>query len=174
MKAALHRSIIFWSGILVMAFIGWAWRDSMRRESWYARSSAVSDVLRAANGHGGLSLFQSTQPPLNWACTEVAGGEWQRAALDPSESGEIRALPAPTFLRGGNGSFEDQFRDAQLFRPASYGEAIEAMMRYQPPDARLIFLPHWLILLGFALPWSALLLWRARRRQPATALQGAS
>lgn len=32
-KPALHRSLTFWSGILAMAFIGWAWQDSMSYET---------------------------------------------------------------------------------------------------------------------------------------------
>ena len=31
MNLALHRSVTFWSGLLVMAFIGWAWLDSLHR-----------------------------------------------------------------------------------------------------------------------------------------------
>jgi len=30
MKSAFHRSITFWSGILAMTFICWAWWGSMR------------------------------------------------------------------------------------------------------------------------------------------------
>lgn len=32
------------------------------------------------------------------------------------------------------------------------------------PGEWLLFIPHWLTLLSFALPWLALLVWRARRR----------
>ena len=31
------------------------------------------------------------------------------------------------------------------------------------PDSRAIFIPHWLFILAFLIPWTALLIWRSRR-----------
>jgi hypothetical protein len=96
-------------------------------------------------------FFQSTEAPLVWARPEPPDAGGQRGALESLESGEVRWLPSPVFLRGGNGGFQDQFSDAQLLQHASYRDALKSRMRYQPPGARLIFLPHWLVLLGPAM-----------------------
>ena len=37
-------------------------------------------------------------------------------------------------------------------------------MRYEPPPRWRLTIPYWLILLAIAIPWSALLAWRARRK----------
>lgn len=36
-------------------------------------------------------------------------------------------------------------------------------LKYSTPADWCLFLPHWLLLLTVAIPWSALLLWRAKR-----------
>lgn len=48
MRAALHRSITFWSGLLVMGFILWAWGDSM--ESVSSAHLRGCHLIQAAGG----------------------------------------------------------------------------------------------------------------------------
>jgi hypothetical protein len=40
-------------------------------------------------------------------------------------------------------------------------------MRHRPVKDWELFIPYWLILLAVAVPWLALLIWRARRRKRA-------
>jgi len=51
----------------------------------------------------------------------------------------------------------------------SLPDALRVSMKYRRPDVWLIRASYWLILLTVAAPWSALLVWRAKRRrlQPA-------
>ena len=44
MKLALHRSIAFWSGLLVLAFLAWAWVYSLNRMAYAGRDQWVVGV----------------------------------------------------------------------------------------------------------------------------------
>ena len=158
MKPALHRSIIFWSGILVMGFIAWAWWDSatrvhhLRGGAWTA-FSAQSAVVAFYN-------------PRERQKFEVF-----REELSPENGAAPEQFPLPLIRRGQR--FDDNF-------PALSKKGNEMTLRenwlyfleFQWPVEWVIFLPHWLLLLGFALPWSALLAWRARRRSRALSAVG--
>ena len=62
MKLPLHRSIIFWSGILVMAFIVWAWRDSQR----YFSPLRIGNVVTANVGSGVMACHVRGRPPATF------------------------------------------------------------------------------------------------------------
>ena len=44
------------------------------------------------------------------------------------------------------------------------GSTVNYAKNYHPSDYWNLFIPHWLILLAVALPWTGMLVWRARRR----------
>lgn len=66
----LHRSIAFWSGLLVLAFLAWAWWDSIRYWSELSFTTGKREY-GIANLAGRLSYSHSpAQPgmsaPLQW------------------------------------------------------------------------------------------------------------
>ena len=146
MKLALHRSVTFWSGILVMAFICWAWRDSNYRLAFVQSGDVVVTHYRSAveiedHAENAVGFWSGVQPvgPTDYI------PEW---------------LPAPLFAHGGGVSPYSRLDGRITLR-----EATLELSQSMSVDYRVILIPHWLILLAFALPWSALLAWRWRRRQ---------
>lgn len=159
LKLALHRSITFWSGILVMAFIGWAWRDSAWRWSYAcfgdhvvaSQDSGVS-ISGEPGAHYRWSMYQSTIAPKGFGSASlrprfgrpgIARHGWrERWGKDP--------FPAEWVRREGfDPILADFYRRAPL------------------PGAWMSFVPYWLILLGVAIPWGALLAWRGSRMRKA-------
>lgn len=133
MKLQLHRSLTFWSGLLVMAFICWAWADSARYTSGigYTAENLRVNLINSGNGGSAVCLLFGRG---------VKGAEpWDSARLPVWEEGSIFAMPQ--ILKSDDGLPSTQ-----------------------------IFIPHWLLLLAVAVPWAALLLWRAWRRKRAIAL----
>lgn len=139
MKLALHRSLTFWAGLFVMAFIGCAWRDSMTHftTARYGHCSAMQAV-------GGICLgFHE-----DW---RIAKPIWREkvkgfSSVDVGEYGiAITTTHADT-------------------RPSS---PWPDLIIHTATKDRAIFTPHYLLLLAVAIPWTILLLWRARRRRKA-------
>lgn len=119
MKLAPHRSITFWSGILVMGFICWVWWDSERH----------------------VTVFYSKHWHLDHSRSGVSIGHNK---LDPYRTGAFRAsLP--------EAGYDDP-------RSRLRGE-------WYASGSKRVELPHWLLLLAVALPWSTLQLWRGQRRK---------
>ena len=171
MKLALHRSITFWSGILVMAFIGWAWGDSVANWSkLQTRHQAVSNIS------GGIVVECGTDPTV---CFPWSGRTARPQAM------RMPAFKGPHLERGGTRDFfadisefvsknpDGPFGEALLDVSAGLGlpqgplDQAFGTMYYRPEGDWRLFIPHWLLLLIFAIPWAALLLWRARRRKRA-------
>jgi len=155
-RLTLHRSITFWSGILVMAFICWLWRDSFQWASAYTASRAT-----LTNARGGMSMHW-IGVPSDWSgsYTPAKGGlsrERDRGAKDYAR------LQRPFFLRGLGRPLPPP-PPAQAKSPSVYEMLVENYS-HVPPRFWIIFAPHWLIVLAFAALWIVLLLWRAKRRK---------
>ena len=155
MKLALHRSLNFWSGILIMAFICWAWRDSMNRWTYL-----FSDHMEASNVAS--TLFLAYTPNISMGLgaeqTDLAG------APGISEQARTMPFPRPDFSRQLNDDEQVILTETCKVR----GRTPEgAMVEFYTSDTAgwACAIPHWLILLAVALPWTALLIWRANRRK---------
>ena len=149
MKAALHRSITFWSGILMMAFIFWAWWDSFRHEA-----NAGAGFFSVGNVNGGLvaGVFPGAGIPPN--ATYLSNS----FSLHP----DWDACQPPLLLRGTGEGLGDP--DWQRMKNAHHaGEYYPVVMKMWPANARALFLPHWLVLLVVDSAWMLLLVWRGRR-----------
>lgn len=123
MKLALHRSVTFWSGFLVMGFICWAWWDSVTISTNLFLGCIYADHSLSRFGVG-YDVFGGG-----------AGGNKVSFHRGVHHFPDTEFLPAPEFVNS------------------------EASWQ--------LVAPHWLLLLAFVLPWSSLLLWRARRRKRA-------
>ena len=157
MKLALHRSITFWSGLFVLLPIILGWQDSMTYMS--SASIGSSRGVFLGNGYAGIVI--------GYGWTASGHAEARRERLDSGgEKVDFSATPAPGFW--GEGSVPEH-RVAELMqRPDvwvvpvySLGENFELWTT----SVSFIYIPHWLILLTVALPWSILPYWRSRRRK---------
>ena len=131
----IHRWKSFWSGILVLAFLGWSWVASMRHVDVLYLNSAVASpgsflhrhfgrfVLTAGHTLGWVEFKWDTSRPSPLA------SHWshQIITLTPKETWFARAVT----VKRSSGRFE-------------------------------IYLAHWLLLLLFLPPWGAWLAWRVR------------
>lgn len=145
MKLALHRSITFWFGLLVMVFASWAWRDS---------------EYFASRGHAG-----------RFAWGNAADGCY--LTYTPGRSTElfnerVSGFFVLTYQKGDHGSYlviSPLLPDLNTFEsPKKPAPAFHPPLLAKDSTETTLYLPHWLILLAVATPWLGLLLWRARRR----------
>jgi len=152
MKPTLHRSIIFWAGILVLIFTCWAWRDSythVTRLIWnqFTIASGARGICIGGEplARQSLTTERETLPtyPANW----------------PRET-----FPAPFLVREKEAAMLPE-SDSYSFRAS-----IESAVVETGPGAWILYLPYWLILLLLLPPWSLLLLSRARRLKRTHAL----
>lgn len=163
MKLALHRSVTFWSGIVVMACIAWGWWDSMGHRSMV---SCGPWRLGGSQKFGGFSLEGSTgvhgEPPPVSRDFEV-----KRNTIEYGATNRMVVMPPPAFYRGGGQNMRPDFW-ADYGDPAkkrSFLEQQALQMPFRRVENWFLFIPYWLVLLVVAPVWFALLLWRARRRK---------
>lgn len=150
MKLALHRSITFWSGFLVMGFIVWCWGDSSR--SVFIANIRYSQV-KTECGTVAFFYYPSDAPY-----------SWDQVSFDRDHLNEgffAHFGGAPFFFRGG-GELDTEGTDP--FSSPEF-DSLDSFWRREPLGSWAFGIPHWLLLLAVALPWTALLLWRARRRR---------
>ena len=154
----MHRSITFWSGLLVIAFLGWAWWDSERMHS-----EARSELFTVGNIWGGLMIARHRPDPFG-------GGGSSDSAFVRYPFSEFKhtpeTFPAPCLLwtedMDGFAMNDLLWRDPDA--NLTNREFLE-LRAYNLVTIGVLFIPHWLLILLFMLSWTALLLWRARRRK---------
>lgn len=170
MKFVLHRSISFWSGILVMALIVGGWWDSM-----LTGSRCIYTPFSVGQHHGGcfVNLSKGRRP------ASVPAGAFgaYRDGITYDGRHLVQLIPPPAFFRGGGHSgllgppesdpFTAELRDPTKKR--SHLEQYKLLMVLRPVGDWYLFVPHWLILTVVAAVWTGLLAWRARRRRRAAA-----
>lgn len=149
MRYPLHRSLVFWGGILVMGFVVWAWWDSGRNTvrlfardySLDARNSGVSVIH-----HGGFD----------------AGFTMFRFAMSGPEAEKMR-LARPGFVRWERHGAH-RLQQKEPMDPALRQQVTFAMWGWASlGDGWICFIPHWLMLTGTAAVWLAVMAWRVRR-----------
>ena len=154
MKLALHRSITFWSGLFVMSFIVWAWRDSMTH-----LAAAGWNSLHAGS-YGSLVVVGSLGGGL------PGGGDFQvnRETMNFADRNMVAPVIArPAFATGGE--LDPARRDYTESVVLTVTDQLVREMMWRPKGCWRLLLPYWLVLLLFASGWVGLLVWRARRRE---------
>ena len=146
----LHRSITFWSGLLIIAFTCWAWRDSYRYSSFF-----TTGYWSWANNRGGVQLFHFGSSTAQWN-----GARSYNATRHLQPHLFQRAF----FVRGKGEMPDPRDFDPGYDSPSTY-EWARYHYRYYPPRMWDLFIPHWLVLTPIVITWLALLAWRARRRK---------
>ncbi|QJE99037.1 hypothetical protein [Luteolibacter luteus] len=151
----LHRSITFWSGILVMIFIAWAWRDSCRMLT----NANAGHGWWIGNLYGGFQLSDTHRPPHPLI---------ERIARPPHPPDQP-LFPRPFRIQGEGYSVALIGREqidayTQQVKQATDHEAMARLfMKIGQHGKVAYFLPHWCLLLSFALGWTGLLFLRAQR-----------
>ncbi|MCW1913722.1 hypothetical protein OJ996_09060 [Luteolibacter sp. GHJ8] len=152
MKLALHRSITFWSGILVMGFICWAWRDSYKH--WTFLEFKGGQVTP----YSGSIFLVRQKAVVDSSFTRTEAGPFMQ---------RFDHFLWPTFITGAQAA--SRFNDKDWWEKSDADETLEyemiMMLVGGRPNDWALSMPYWSLLCAVALPWSALLLWRARRRK---------
>ena len=149
MKPSLHRSVIFWSGILIMAFTCWSWRDSQKF---------------SLNVDNGIWCFTQDQSAVSlWRPDAISPRALTIERGRPDRAFRTEYFPAPLLMRGGDKGFTDEEWHRDRHSRPSVREDILRVWRNSNPSALILYLPYWLLLLAMALLWSGALLWWARR-----------
>ena len=167
MRAALHRSLTFWFGLLVMGFICWAWRDSI---FWNSSASTGSYYLNSTRSGVSVSYVP---PPASY-------GKWRSTRFKAfPRHAAFQYLPPAHFLRGAGqpqgpieiaddgstaGPPERLAWEKDMQAARTQRELHEVSMRHRSVKDWSLFIPYWLILLAVAAVWLLLLFLRARRR----------
>ena len=167
LKLRLLRSLIFWSGLLVIVFILFTWWDSTRAWSWTTSGNwalhnadcgvAVSWQASPSRTNSGRHAWQATQAPEALAA-DPFGDRGEKASMrftrpryfarpEASVNSHVRYLLTP-------GHDDPEGRIQSVFFLTIFGTVGDWTF----------YLPHWCLLAGFTLLWAGLLLWRARRR----------
>ena len=168
MPLALHRSLTFWSGLLIIAFLAWGWRDSERQ--W---TRAGDNFLSVHSGWGGLILKRDVNAP-----TKLSSFEFVRQSVDAFYLHTPETFPAPFIIRARDVSeveineLFDRLTPQDTKSPSATGvptftvrEILKVSAVNGSPRTWLIFIPYWLLILLTALLTAALITWRARRRK---------
>ena len=149
-RPRLHRSLILWAGIFLMAFLGWGWW-----QSWHKVANLWIGDWRYSCANGGALV--------GWSSGH--GGEVFSMCEDqdyPKMGYTTRDLLWPQGYRGKN-------MDPGIFLRSKFSEApelslaarIEIFIVNQATDAWIFYLPFpFLLLLTFVL-WLIALAWRA-------------
>ena len=137
--------------MLVMAFIGWGWRDST--------------VYYTEIEKGRYDLL--SRDSMLWIVNsndDVVELDVDRDRLDRlTPRSETPLFPPPRFLRGFG---EPRPDTPQVPRAdATIIDELDQNARFQPLGTWILILPYWMILMLFACVWCALLAWRAERRK---------
>jgi len=158
-KLALHRSITFWSGILVMGFTGLMWVDSTTRAT--------------GAGHNDWYLV-SYRAGVHYSSAGADAGEWRFQYRRPIDADDLPVKsywpPVPYLLRKSGPAQQMDYWGDQSF--ATMRDFDEYYLQGLRPGSFICFIPYWLLLLVLASGWAALLFWRARRRHKAWLLSG--
>lgn len=144
----LHRSLVFWSGLLIFAFILWAWVESMKHHSSWTRYRRP-DAWQIANHGSALSFKKARLVPFEGTSVLVVRDgppRWARVTEHPADRHGKRWFPSAIQWKGADRYYEPfDHRYLMWARPSSMAIA------------------HWVVLLVYLPLWLGLSIWRARR-----------
>jgi len=156
----IHRWKTLWLGILVIAFLTWAWWQS-------THTSVFFRCYQISGRHAGAGISLSRWAPDPKPASPLG---WHLQQIDPSNKVWRQAsFEAPEILHITHET--DELLKYHALEPT--GKTLNprnaAALHFMPaltrgiPGYRAIFLPHWLLILTFTAIWAALLFSRSRR-----------
>lgn len=147
MKWKLHRSFIFWAGLLVLAFIAWAWQDS-----GHMFSAAMRGEWRVSSSRSGIQIARL---PFNDAILQADRSEAEFETPTPTF--------APPFIVHGLGEEDggiDSWLSESVEEKPDFRSELQFELKYLPVECWTLHAPYWLIMIAVALLWLLLLAWR--------------
>jgi hypothetical protein len=153
----LYRWKSLWLGLFAVMFLGWAWRDSIHWETRLRYQE--SSLSHAGSGISLTQLGRITSGRPRWDRRSIDGSPrdamWQEARLDAPEFFRVTDEPGEAVryypLDRSTGDYG--------FRNGAARHFSEALFTAKA-GAWAIYLPHWLFLVLFIVPWSVFLAWR--------------
>lgn len=160
MPRPFYRWKSFWLGVLVLGFLGWAWAEST---GWwtFARwknlsiSHAGAGVCLTTWGKG--REYLTVEP---WYRGAIHKGDtvWSKARFEKPEG--FRCTGTPEQI---GEYFVDDSTGMDLVPRSAAAHHFEGVLFADAVGSVSVYLPHWLLILGFLLPWTAFLTLRWRR-----------
>lgn len=153
----LHRSLIFWSGLLVMASVLWGWWDSSR----YAASIVRPDLV-AINAGWGVTVS-------HWDASGITTDvHFERVELgDAGEALKEVGLRWPLFVRNEGTAWQEEMMANFLIPDATgYDEPLSPLLIgavLGDMGDWALYVPYWLIAALVLAMWSGGLVWRWKR-----------
>jgi hypothetical protein len=153
----LHRSLVFWAGVMVMISVCWAWWDSRRNLAVVAGGRHM-----AVSAGSGLSICSWDEP----------GFMYERDTL----AGDLQSLREvgwrwPVYHRNTGPEWQEGMTSHFLLPlEGSAGDPLEPLLLHAvlgPRGSWVLYLPYWLMALMVMLSWGSLLGWRWRRMRRA-------
>ncbi|QJE98856.1 hypothetical protein [Luteolibacter luteus] len=150
----LYRSLTFWSGTLVVAFICLTWLLS-----WRFDSVAEWGRVRITQGWGNVSLH---------FFTSSRSFDGHHLAIDEFEMSshpiEFPSILRPEDLVRKDGYLPPTWPESKIDSARTYHEyhLFWELKTGRPVTAFIILIPHWFLLITAVVLWSVLLVCRAR------------
>jgi hypothetical protein len=158
-----YRSILFWSGLFILAFLLWAWLESHRSASSYTRYDPVRDRTISLSLHSSaLGAMIHTNYPVpghpDAVVVRISALGYRRILTHPDNRTPL--LPAPFW--------ENRYHDPQRPDPRLKYHQPEpgtkvTMILFCPTRTTTLRIPFWLILAAYLPLWTGLLYYRHRR-----------
>lgn len=156
----IHRWKTLWLGIILVTFLSWAWWQSTHTSAYFRCYR-----LTICHAGAGISLLywapgSRPAPPLKWNLYQINPSlkAWRHAFLEAPKAILSRDDPDQILEY-----YDEASADGDLGARNSAAIHFIGVLRYAAPGSRAIFIPHWLLILAFLVPWSAFLIWRWRR-----------
>lgn len=165
-RPSLLRSLTFWSGLLLVVFTLWAWRDSVHNWTGWGDGSTY-----VASRSCGLQIYHRPGPALSHlSCT-------RETVSSVSFGGRFPELDSWRFGRPDFGGYLELDTRRELNRTGMLeGRSPDPVVGYFydipediTPGEWLLFIPYWCVVLAVAAVWLGLIYWRYRRIREAPA-----
>lgn len=151
MRFRLSRSLTFWLGLPGLLFLLWTWADSF---DWQSRLGFA--------GKPGLGALASDGSTLSFEWTRYEPVP-QGMAQEPLEY-EIPELPSGMHFHFSHDP------SARPKRPLLWAKFEAWTQRSGPTVSSAVFIPYWMITLGYLGLWSTALTWRWKRSRRTSAV----
>ncbi|MCW1883556.1 hypothetical protein OKA04_02380 [Luteolibacter flavescens] len=152
-----YRWRSFWLGLFVVVSLVWIWSDSLR----FASTVVLKDDYHAGNIGGGL-LFER----IGFSTRGIPiGYDMRRDEFTLLTEMTVSPMPPPLLMRGGEGDDSNRLPDYAKDALPTFHDALKSGMLGEPRHAWRVFIPHWLVMLGFVVPWVSFLAWRVSSRR---------
>ncbi|WP_035613520.1 hypothetical protein [Haloferula sp. BvORR071] len=163
LRPSLLRSPLLWCGLMVLVFLGWAWRDSVGRWAYVGAGPVL-----AQSQASGVTIWL---PPgrSGWECGSVDASSMPRIGTEGyaryPDLFKLR-FGRPDVLRGLTKEEWAAFRKTGML-DGREPDPVLGLLYFRAGTGlggfRMVFIPYWCVMLAAAGVWAGLIYWRYRR-----------